>query len=79
MGHVRFGFAVRCEAVAMPRRQPPDYFRGCAPGPGLALRIYSAKGRTKGIAQKCKGTFTAGQSHRLTSDGKAEAAPTGDY
>jgi hypothetical protein len=38
----------------MPRRQPPDYFRGYAPGLGLALRIYWAKGRTQGIAQKCK-------------------------
>ena len=30
MGHVRFGFAVGCEAVAMPRRQRPDYFPGYA-------------------------------------------------
>jgi len=62
MGHVRFGFAagVGFAAVAMPRRHPPDYFRGYAPGPGLALRIHSAKGRTKGIAQKCKRQLDGG-------------------
>ena len=48
-------------------------FTGYAPGPGLALRIYWAKGRTKGVAQNVKRTSTAGQSHRLTSGGKAEA------
>jgi len=54
MGHVRFGFAAGCEAVAMLRRQQPDYSRATPPDPGLALRIYWAKGRTKGIAQKWK-------------------------
>ena len=29
-------------------------FPGYAPGSGLALRTYCAKGPTKGIAQKCK-------------------------
>ena len=56
MGNVRFGFAVGVgfAAVAMPRRQQPDYFQAMPLVPGLALRIYWAKGRTKGIAQKCK-------------------------
>src|SRR5712692_8010446 len=34
MGHVRFGFAAGCEAVAMPRRQQPDYSRA-TPWSGL--------------------------------------------
>ena len=72
MSHVSFGFAAGCAAVAMPRRQQQDYFPGYALGSGLALRIYWAQGRTKGIAQKCKGTSTAGHSHRRTSGGKAE-------
>jgi hypothetical protein len=42
--------------------------------PGLALRIYWAKGHIKGIAQKVKGTSSAGHSHRreANSGGKAE-------
>jgi hypothetical protein len=55
----------------MPRRHKP-VLPGYAPGSGLALRVYEAKGRTKGIAQKVKGTSTAGHSHRRTSSGKAE-------
>jgi hypothetical protein len=43
---------------------------GLAPGSGSALGLW-AKGRTRGIAQKIRSTFTAGQSHRLTSGGKA--------
>jgi hypothetical protein len=56
----------------MPRRPQPDNTRGCAPGPGLALRIHWVKVYIKGIAQKVRGTPTAGHSHRLTSGGKAE-------
>jgi hypothetical protein len=52
IGHVRFGFAAGCEAVALPRRQPPDYFRGYAPGPGLALRIYWPKRPHQGHSPK---------------------------
>jgi hypothetical protein len=33
---------------------------GYAPGSGLALQIYWAKGRTKGIAQKWKGNLYGG-------------------
>jgi transposase len=51
MGHLRFGFAAGCEAVATPRRTG-QIIPGYAPGSGLALRIYWAKGRTKGLAQK---------------------------
>jgi len=54
MGHVRFGLAAGCVAVAMPGRKLPDYSRAPAPGPGLALRIYGAKHRTRGIAPKYK-------------------------
>jgi hypothetical protein len=63
----------------MPRRQTARLFPGYAPGSGLALRIYWAKGRNKGIAQNLKGTSTAGHSHRHTSGGKAEAAQTGTF
>ena len=54
MGHVRLGFAAGCEAVAMPRPQLSRFFPGYAPGPGFALRIYWARGRTKGTAQNAK-------------------------
>jgi len=72
IGHLRFGFASGFEAVALPRRHRP-VIPGYARRSGLALQIYRAKGRTKGIAQKWKATSTAGHSHRLTSGGKAEA------
>jgi hypothetical protein len=58
---------------------PPTVARllpGYAPLSGLALRIYLAKDLTKGVAQKCKGTSSAGPSHRRTSGGKAETPPT---
>ena len=54
-------------------------FPGYALGSGLALRIYWAKGRTKGIAQNVKGTSTAGHSHRRTSGGKAEPDLAHDF
>ena len=56
---------------------PPTAARlipGYALGPGLALRIYWAKGRTKGRSPNVKSISTAGHSHRRTSGGKAEAA-----
>jgi hypothetical protein len=34
--------------------------------------LLQAKGRTKGIARLGENSATAGQSHRLTSDGEAE-------
>ena len=51
-------------------------FQGYASGPGLALWLYWAEGRTKGIAQERKSISSAGHGHRRTSDGKAEAVPT---
>ena len=51
--------------------------------PGYALvraqpiEFIGPKGRTKGIAQKYKGTSTAGHSHRRTSGGKAKATKGG--
>jgi hypothetical protein len=47
----------------MPRRQQPDYSRAM-PWFGLSLRIYWAKGRSKGTPKNVKGTSTAGHSHR---------------
>ena len=47
-----FGFAAGCEAVAVPRRRRPDLFPGYAPGSGFAPRVYWAKGRTRGRAQR---------------------------
>ncbi len=43
MGHLGFGFAGGCEAVAMPRRQQPDYSQGYALVPGLALGLIGPK------------------------------------
>ena len=43
---------------------------GLCPWSGLALRIYWAKGRTKGMAQNIKGTSMAWHSQRLTSAAK---------
>src|SRR5436190_24120921 len=62
MSHVRLGFAAGCEAVAMPRQQHPALFAGYAPGPGFALRILWAKGRTKGITQNVKGASGRGRA-----------------
>jgi len=43
--------------------KPARLFPGYAPGgSGFALRIYWAKGRTKGIAQNGNETSTAGQA-----------------
>ena len=41
-------------------RQNGQIIPGYAPGSGLALRIYWARGRTKGIAQKWKGDLYGG-------------------
>jgi hypothetical protein len=57
-------------------------FQGYAPAPAEALRIYWAKGRTKGIAQNIKrpllrrSTATACEAN---SGGKAAAAPLCRY
>src|SRR5436190_21911249 len=51
---LRFGFAVRCEAVAVPRRQHPDHYRAMPLVRALPSASYWAKGRTRGIARKCK-------------------------
>jgi hypothetical protein len=71
---VGFGFAAGCAAVAMPRRKTAGLFRGYALGSGLA-QIDWAKGRTKGIAQNCKGPLTAGHSHRREANSGGEAEP----
>jgi transposase len=49
--HVRLGFAAGCEAVAVPRRHGQIYL-GAMPSFGLRPRVYWAKGRTRGIAQR---------------------------
>jgi hypothetical protein len=57
---------------------PPTAARswwGCAP---VLTDLDWAKGGNKGVAQKRKGIFTAGQSRRLTSGGKAEAPVDSD-
>src|SRR5882672_10044333 len=74
-----FGFAVRCAAVAMPRRQQPDYSRAVPlvwPYPWN----YWAKGRTKGVAQKCIGISTAGiatAAHRAAKPSRTNEGPSG--
>jgi len=63
------GFAARCEAEAVPRRSSCSLPLGSA---GMALaQLEQGRARTKGIARNGLGPITAGQSHRLTSDGKA--------
>jgi len=52
MSHVTFGFAAGCEGAVPDNRA--RLLPGYALGPGFARRIYWAKGRTKGLAQKCK-------------------------
>jgi len=71
LGHIRFGFAAGCAAVAMPRRKPQNY-SGLRPSFGLGPRCWS-KVLIKGIAQGKESLSTAGHSHRRTSGGKAEA------
>ena len=51
MGHVRFGFAAWMCGGGYAPPTAARLFPGYAPGSGLALWIYWAKGRTKGIAQ----------------------------
>ena len=60
MGHVRFGFAADSSQV----------------NSGLCPSSSDLLSRIKGIAQNLKGMSTAGHSHRLTSGGEAETAPT---
>ena len=70
-GYVTYGFAAGCEAVAMPRRHLPVYFRGYAPRVSFALYLLGQRPH-QGHSPKLKSTRMAGQSHRLTSGGKAE-------
>ena len=60
------GFAVRCEAVALPRRNKCWMIRGCAAGAGFALILAEPKAGP-GAEPMLRVTLPAGQSHRLTS------------
>jgi hypothetical protein len=53
-----------------PAHNGPRLLRGSAPGVGLRFE-FTAKGRTKGLAQEGKTPATAGHSRRRTSDGEA--------
>jgi len=76
--HVRNGFAARCEAMALPRRNVVTRF-GLSPWFGLCsfyvepnlLNAAEVKDRTKGTARDERRAVMARQSHRLTSGGKA--------
>ena len=65
------GFAVRCEAVALPRRNKCWMICGCAAGAGFVLILAEPKAGP-GAEPMLRVTLPAGQSHRLTSSGKAE-------
>ena len=72
---VGYGFAAGCEAVAPPRRNEPDYFRGYAPRVGLPPGL-SGPRPAPGAQPKVTNKRTAGHSHRLTSGGKAVSGMT---
>ena len=74
----RFGFAARCEAVAMPRRESPGY-SGYALGVGFAPRLIGPKAAPRAQPKLKKQPSTAGHSHRLTAGGKAEARHANDF
>ncbi len=70
------GFAVRCEAMALPRREMRFDALGCAPRSGLALQRHRVIGafRSKTGPQawpELPVHFTARHSHRFTSGSKA--------
>jgi hypothetical protein len=79
MGHVGFGFAAGCEAVAMPRRQQPDYSRAMPLVRAWPFGLIGPKAAPRAQPKNVKGISTAGPSHRLTSGGKAEAALPEDF
>ena len=64
-----FGFAAGCEAVAVPHRERPDYFRAMPLVLALPLGLLGQRPH-EGQSPIVKGARMAGQSHRLTSDGK---------
>jgi len=65
--------------MAMPRRKRAVFFLGYALGLGCALSIPTRLNAYKGSKTRTRGTarndalVTARQSHRRTSDGKAES------
>ncbi len=65
------GFAVRCEAAALPRRSRDFLLLGSAPRMAFGPATNRGKAGTKGIAHNYLPLMTAGLSRRLTSDGKA--------
>jgi hypothetical protein len=71
MGNVRYGFAVRCAAVALPRRKGAFYILGYALVGPLAQQICAVK-QQQGHSPKIIPLLSAGQSHRRTSGGRAE-------
>src|SRR5688572_21976307 len=79
MDHVRFGLAAGCEAVAVPRRQQPDY-SGLCPWFGLSPSDLLGRRPHQGHSPKSENAApTAGHSHRLTSGGKAEPQGANDF
>jgi len=75
--HSFYGFAARCEAMALPRRGCALFVLGYVPWFGLGpyqVQLCSIRAtRTRGIAPISIFTAPARQSRRLTSGGKAVA------
>ena len=68
-----YGYAVRCEAVALPRRQADAIEWGLRPETFFSEELLSSK---RGRSPDIKYQVTAGQSRRRTSDGEAEIKMT---
>ena len=74
-------FLSRWRAETMAHLSRDSHILEVGAGTGLNFRFYpaSAHGVASGHSPKCKGTRRAGHSHRRTSGGKAESAPTADF
>src|SRR6266851_7443437 len=83
MGHVRFGFAARCAAVAMPRRQQPRIIPGLCPCFGVSPSDLLEQTPHHGRSPKCKSHLYGGaeppthiwrQSRSRTNEGLFRAS-----
>ena len=74
--YLKFGFAVRCEAVATPRRKDSFTLLGYA----LWLNKSVGLSHIRGVAPELICLLSAGHSHRLLiSGGKAEPNMAHDF
>ena len=74
-----FGFAAGCEAVAMPRRMGAFYIFGLSPRCGFWPNEFGRAKVGPGHSPEIIQLLSAGQSHRLTSGGRAEPEMVPDF